>query len=472
MRKILLAIALCLCVNARADVIDSWGSPVSISTSGVNASSPHVGIDSNGNSVAIWLENDALMANTLPAGGSWGTSVTLASSGASSPHLVVDPAGNATAMWLEGGLVLVATLPAGSTWGTPFALSSSGSVPHLAVRSNGDVVAIWLTGSTVEFAYQLFGGSWSSTQALSGPGAIAPQIAIGANGTVAATWHTVNSITSINNAISTTSSIGGSWSTPTIVSEPTIDSVYTQVAVDSNGNTIATWFTYFPEGDTSSNVSFASSYLPVSGIWSIPTTISKTLGNRNPVELMSKVMFTSTGDAMAIWTNGYGSSEYALFSSQTANGQSWDREVIIVIDYNAYAADLGVNALNDAFVVYMAFDPPSSTVAITSVQAYVETFNSNAWVNPILLSGSVNNGFPKLAVVVSTASVPYATALWVNFNGTNNNIQAAVASGSLIVPPSDVTITQSVDDFGVFQQYNNTISWDPSPDPNVILYVI
>ena len=51
-------------------------------------------------------------------------------------------------------------------------------------------------------------------------------------------------------------------------------------------------------------------------------------------------------------------------------------------------------------------------------------------------------------------------------------IQTSVATGTLVEPPSNVTVAQSISDFGVFKEYVNTISWDASIDPNVYAYAI
>ena len=224
MRKILLACALCLCVHLKANVIDSWSSPpTTISTPGVDASNPYIGMDSNGNAVAVWLEGSALMADTMAVNGSWGTPVALSSSGASEASLVVDPAGNATVVWIEGGITMTSSLPVGSTWSIPLALSAAGSSsPQVAVRSNGDLAAVWLNNGVAQAVVQSFGSSWSAVSNLSGANAVAPQIAIGNNGTVVAVWHGQNPLSSISNINSAICQIGSSFSTASIISDPSV----------------------------------------------------------------------------------------------------------------------------------------------------------------------------------------------------------------------------------------------------------
>ena len=50
--------------------IDTWSSPPdTISTTGVNASNPHIGMDAAGNVVALWLEGDAVISKASVASG-------------------------------------------------------------------------------------------------------------------------------------------------------------------------------------------------------------------------------------------------------------------------------------------------------------------------------------------------------------------------------------------------------------------
>jgi hypothetical protein len=81
------------------------------------------------------------------------------------------------------------------------------------------------------------------------------------------------------------------------------------------------------------------------------------------------------------------------------------------------------------------------------------------------------NGFPRVASTLSGTTVNAAT-VWISNNGTNNAIQASTGSKTILLPPSSPTVVQSVNDYGVFQEYYNTVSWTASPDPNTVSYKI
>ncbi len=207
MKRIFSMLLLCIALQGTGNAIDTWTSPQTLSTSGVNATNSCVAVDPLGNSVAVWLEGTVLKADTLPIGGSWGTPTTRVASGASQPHVVVDGSGIATAIWAQSGTIKTATKPFGSAWGLVITLStgSSTSSPAIAANSNGDLVAVWLDSGLVKTKTHPFGSSWSSVTTLSTAGmtSSAPKVAIGDdsvnNYTVVAVWQTLNSGTSIYN---------------------------------------------------------------------------------------------------------------------------------------------------------------------------------------------------------------------------------------------------------------------------------
>ncbi|HZX13309.1 MAG TPA: hypothetical protein VFF49_02805, partial [Thermodesulfobacteriota bacterium] len=61
---------------------------------------------------------------------------------------------------------------------------------------------------------------------------------------------------------------------------------------------------------------------------------------------------------------------------------------------------------------------------------------------------------------------------WMNFDGVNNFIQTATGTGTLVMPPSNLAVTQGVNNFGIFNEYFNTLTWAASADPNLVGYAI
>lgn len=476
MKKTLSMLLLCIALQGTGNAIDSWSSPETISTAMVNASNPRLAVDTSGNSVAVWLEGTALIVNSLPFGGSWGTPTTLAASGASEPQVVIDGSGVASAIWTESGAVKTAS---SSAWGTVTTLSgATASSPAIATDSNGDLVAVWLESGIVKSKTNT-GAGWSSVNTLSSSGSSAPQVAIGddVNNTVVAVWQTLNGITSINNINSATKTISGAWSSVASVSDQTVNTVYPQVAVDSNGNALAVWFRYDLSGTAYSNVAPQSSYLPNADSWSTPVDILYTdpdiaYGNKDPANLIAHIKFNQLGQAMIIWTNSLLPSNYALYSAVTLDGLTW--EAFSQLQYGLYNldADLAANSVGDAYSVYMALDPTDSTVKIYYVESHIGSFGSGGWTSPQLLSASGQNAFPVIGAALTGATGTFAQVAWLNFDGSNTLVQTSTGTGSVVLPASNLSASQGSNDLGVFQEYYNTLTWTASSDPNLSSYVI
>jgi hypothetical protein len=472
MKKMLSTLFLCLLLNLTANEL-TWTSPTTLSTTGIDASSPHVDMDSSGNAVALWLEGSALISKNLPLSSSWSSANTLSATGASEPQLVVDSSGNATAIWTESGAIQTATQLFGSSWGSTTTLSASGSsAPQLAVSSSGEVVAVWVASGIVQAnILPSPTGVWGASPAtLSGSNSAAPQVEIAANGTPLATWQTLNGTTSLYNVYAT-SYTAGSWNTPSLVSNPTTNSVYPQIAGDSNGNTFAIWYSYDLSGNIYSNVILQASYQPSLGSWSTPIAVSAP-GMRNPAELGSKLLLNQAGNALAVWTNDFTGNTFSIQTSGSINGSAWDTPVAIDTSIYSYSIDFAANSIGDALAVYMTLDPSSNSAVIQYIESQISGINEGFWTNPVLISSGTANSDPKISTQIVGATNCFGTTAWMSFNGSNSVIDASSGSGTLVIPPTNVTVSQASNNTGVFQEYYNTISWTASTDPNLVAYAI
>lgn len=452
----------------------TWSSPpVTLSSMMTDSSNPEVGIDSSGNAVAIWVEGGFIKSSSILFGGSWDAAVTISNTNTSSPSLVVDSSGNATAVWLEGTALKTAAKPFGGSWGSGATLSNSGAAsPQLAIDNSGNVVLVWANSGLIQTKTKLFGGSWSSTTTLSAAGADSPQVSIGSNGQVVAVWHgllsLVDTIFSANKTISL-----GTWSAASAISNPANSSINPQIAVDSNGNALAVWYIFDQSGSIFSNVYLQSAYKPSGLTWNLPILVSTTTqGFYDPSKLTALVKFDSAGTAIAVWMTSSDGSSFTVSSTilPTGGNGSWvTPQIDLIVDNNfALSFDLSVPASRDAFLDLMFSD--GVNIVIDSVVSNIDAFVQNFWAFAGSLSQGNNNGFPKIAAAISGSNI-YAVSLWVQ-NGTNNVIQAVTASGTILQPPTNLTVMQSFTNFGIFTEYFNTLSWTASSSPNVAGYII
>ena len=192
-------------------------------------------------------------------------------------------------------------------------------------------------------------------------------------------------------------------------------------------------------------------------------------GLRDPATLMSRVAYDANGNAMALWTNSFNDATYTIQSAVRPVRQDWSEPVTLVNNSYTYGADLGVSALGDALALFMY--GIGSALQIQSKESDISGFNNNVWSAPITLYSSAENGFPHVATTL-TGNTLNAATVWLTNNGSINQVVASTGTRSIVLPPSSPTVSQSTNNFGVFTEYANTLSWTASTDPSVVGYLI
>jgi uncharacterized repeat protein (TIGR01451 family) len=290
---------------------ETWSTPVNLSVAGQNATLPQVAIDPNGDAVAVWLLSNGttttVQTASRPTGGSWSSPTDLSESGqnAAQAQVAIDRAGDVIAIWERSNgtntIIQAASRPAGGAWSVPENLSAAGQSatgPQVAVNGGGDTIAVWTrsngTNLIVQVTDRLAAGSWSTPIDLSetGQNAAIPRIALNANGDSAVAWRRSNGANEIIQAV--TRPAGGSWSSPTNLSETGASANQPRIAVDAAGDALAIWSR--PNG----GVFTQAASRPRGGSWSTPQNISEA-GATFP-----QLAIDPEGDAVSVWqrTNG------------------------------------------------------------------------------------------------------------------------------------------------------------------------
>lgn len=464
-------------ITAHADI--AWSAPVTLSTSGVNASDPQIVVDSSGNATAAWVENNQIKVSTHPVNGSWGAATTLSNilNTALNPKLGVDSSGNLTAVWLENGaisgIVNSATTTAG-VWGVGTSISNAlggASAPALSVDASGNAVAVWVRGGVIESNTRSSGVWGVSATTLSGSSADSPQVAISANGTVIAIWHIV--VSSADVIQSATKTLGGSWASAKSLFAGTaaLKHNYPKVAIDSNGNAIAVWFRYNFLSNAYQNVSVLASSLTFNASsWTIPTIISSP-GIRNPADLSLRIAFDSNGNVIVFWTNSYDGEIFWCEVSPMSVAGPWNPLTHPYLpSIYTFGGDISVNSIGDVLTTYMYWD--GTNVKIQTQESDISTpVSFSCWTNPQIVSSTNDNGYPRCAQTLN-GTTSNAAVVWITYDGANTLIQAATGSKSELSPPTNLTIVQNTKNLGFLQDFYNTLSWQASPSANIIQYNI
>lgn len=452
----------------------NWSSPpTTLSGTSVDASNHQVAIDTNGNAAAVWVESNVVKASTKPVSGSWTPAVTISASGASSPALVSDSNGNLTAVWIaSNGVTTAASKPFSGSWSSTTALSgTNASSPTLCVDAAGNVVAAWVRAGNVETSTKLFGMNWQTKVTLSSNTAATPNIAIGGSGSnirAAVVWQGVSGG---NNVVYvSTKLISGAWSSPLIISDTSHQAAQPKVAVDANGNVLAVWYAYDITGLSYTNVGLKSAErLSSTATWGAFSCLSRP-GIRNPSTLCARVAFDSIGNAIALWTTSFDDETFTIQSAVKPVNENWgDTLDLETSNLYSYSADLSVTPFGDVLATYMFYN--GASLLIQTAESDINDFMNNFWSVPVTISLGTGNAFPKIAASISSNTI-HAAVVWADNNGVNNTIVASTGSKALVLPPSNLTVSQNVNNFGVFNSYYNTINWNASSDPNVVGYLI
>jgi hypothetical protein len=194
---------------ARYGASGGWEAAALVEADTGDAVYPQVGVDANGNAIAVWEQRDGTRLNIAAnrySNGSWGTPALIESndSGAAlKPQIGVDAAGNAFAVWVQEDAARLSIwsnhYTAGTTWGTAALLETDNTGdaddPKIAVNPSGVAHVIWKQRDSTYYnvlASQFTPGSgWRTPTQIEGDAsgdAQDPHIAINASGTVQAVW--------------------------------------------------------------------------------------------------------------------------------------------------------------------------------------------------------------------------------------------------------------------------------------------
>jgi hypothetical protein len=229
-----------------------------VSDAGQNASQPAVAVDPGGDAVLAWRRfdgaNNRVQARARSAAGTLSAVKTLSSSGrdADSPEVAVDTDGDAVFTWTRfDGANERVQARARSTAGTLSAVQNlsdpgrSAFTPQVAVDSGGDAVFTWRrfdgANERAQARARSATGTLSAVQTLSDPGRAAffPQVAVDTDGDAVFAWARSDGFDSRIEARSRSAS--GTLRPLTILSDPGQDASFPDVAVDPGGDALVTW---------------------------------------------------------------------------------------------------------------------------------------------------------------------------------------------------------------------------------------
>jgi hypothetical protein len=235
--------------------VGAWGTAKLLETSNGDAQTPQIAMDDLGNAIAVWVQLDnvyrlSIYASNYTSALGWGPIKLLETSNvdASSPQVTMDGNGNAMTVWEQAGSIYANSysprfyppsgIGYGGTWGTAklVEVSTDWAIrPQIAMDKNGIAIAVWAQAGNL-YANRYYAGAWGTAKLLetSSGWAMNPQIAMDNNGNAVAIWAQAGSIYANQYSL-------GAWGTAKLLETGAKDAFVPQVAMDGYGNALTVW---------------------------------------------------------------------------------------------------------------------------------------------------------------------------------------------------------------------------------------
>lgn len=401
----------------------TWSPYLDISIPGQDAVEASLGVNPDGNAVAVWIAQDGtnvtIQASTTTFGNLWSAPDDLSISplNATGTRAAIDVFGNAIAIWTRSNgdnfIVQAARLPFGSSWEDPVDLSSTGSdafAPQIAFDAQGNAVAVWEQsgndGITIQSASLPFGGSWTTPVAITASGFsnIEPQLAIDPLGSAIVVWKN-ETLDTIQGSLM---NFGGPWSTPANISSIGEAIGSPQIAIDATGNATAIW----AGTDGANTIIRESDIALVVGTWSLPVSLSAPGFDAASPKLATDI----AGNVMAVWQRSNGSN-WIVQVTKKPLGRTWSTPLdLSLVGDDAVEPQIQIGQTGTAIVTWRKFNGFYDVIQATTKPC------CGVWSDVATLSAIGQNASgPQVGVT----DVSDAVILWTRSNGFNEIVQSS-----------------------------------------------
>jgi hypothetical protein len=415
----------------------TWKTDGPIETGSGTAFTPKVVIDGSGNAMAVWIQrvtgtfSERIYANRYTPAEGWGTAQLIASSEngkALVPVLGVDSNGNVIAVWQDligetPGIIARRYTPA-SGWGT-VQLIGTATIPvglALDVDGSGNAMVVWYlnagAGGRSEHIYAnryTPAGGWETEQLIepltgyTGTGYVTDaRISVDGSGNAIAVWMQIDgplaNRTSRIFANSYTAASG--WGTKQLFQTESDDAGIPIVDMDGNGNAIAMW--------VSTTGIYANRYVPASG-WGNAQLIHAEAGR--PIALNMAV--DSNGNAHAVWIQHHqDGTTFSMYANRYTPSGGWGTvQPSASFSGLVFAFGIAVDGDGNATVVW------SEESGNADTRIYANHLRASGWETTRLIASTNSKVFFLLGADVNSNG--NAIAVWTQMEGAVGSIYAS-----------------------------------------------
>jgi len=332
-----------------------WGTPTIIDRDTGYASGAFVGIDGQGDAIAVWLQYVGGVRNVVanryePASG-WGTPAVVDDTPNEMFGLdfAMSRTGHAVAAWHDlgvPGLAIYATrYTPGTGWDTPTLLETStvqASYPAVAVDRGGNATAAWQQGGALLGSRYAVSLGWGSPQQID-PGDIGSDLGIAMDdaGNAIAVWNRVNS-TFRTSLFASRYVVGVGWGTPVALEAGTGDTLDPQIAITPSGDAVVVW----RQAGTTVRDIRANTYT-VGGGWGTETLLAAQESTE------PEVAVSPDGTATAVWSQMDGIRDN-VWANRYVVGAGWGSAELIETENtgNAFNPEVAMDGQGNAIAVW------------------------------------------------------------------------------------------------------------------------
>ncbi len=322
-------------VASRHDIVAShytpaggWATPAAVETEDVRtAVNPVIAMNSSGQTVAAWAQNDGtranVWANVYTAGTGWGTPKLIETNdtgNANFPRIVIDSSGRAHVIWIQGAGSINPSIwgnlyRPGTGWDVGFPLenqTAAAANPSLGFNSSGNVMVVWdqieekviSPNQTIGY-WHVWVNVYTPSTGWGVAGRIptandnstysgSARVALDPKGNAVAIWLQNAGDQTYNDVWANRFEFGKGWGTAIAVAPLQIYKKMNslQVALDPSGNAIALWLT--------DNTSLQyNRYLADTG-WGTAKGVQQS--NPQQVTSLPQIAIDSAGNALAVFS--------------------------------------------------------------------------------------------------------------------------------------------------------------------------
>lgn len=360
-----------------------WSEPQVVSSSETeSARFPAISVGSNGSLVAAWEQSASsvtgyeIWANQYIPGNGWQAPTRISAAGVGeSPQVVIDSQGNAVAVWYQNDGsrfgVWSSHRSISGSWSSPKQIDNglgSAFMPSLAKFRSNSVTAVWI--QNVNGSDQLYtseyvsGAGWDESDlvhtATNGITRGPVSIATSENGNEVMAWTQQDN--ALRRVWSARRDNAGTWQTPgPIAPNQGGNASGPKVAISDEGVAVASW--YQAEG-TLNNI--LASRLNESGIWQTPAEIDSNSegGATNPAITVDQL-----GNFLVTWNEVEGGLSN-IWSARYKSEEGWQSSVLIESSDagDALGSDVVFDGFGNGVALWQQFNGAAYDIATNTFQ--------------------------------------------------------------------------------------------------------